>query len=95
MFKVEIKELLLLYITIQGFISYIPQIVKLIRRKTADDIALSTYIIWTINSSAFLIYIILDGCGIYLILSQVFEVILVGSTTLIACVVRTRRRKDA
>lgn len=33
----ELKEIILLYITVTGFISYVPQIARLIKTKSADD----------------------------------------------------------
>lgn len=87
MSSIKAKELLLFYITVQGFISYIPQIIKLIKRKSADDIALSTYIIRAINSTLYLLYIVLDNCGVFLIISQALEVMLIGITTVVACVI--------
>ena len=87
----EWKEILLLYITATGFISYVPQIWRMIKRKSSDDVSVSTWVIWVINSSIYLMYLILSTENIWLILSQVLEVVLIGTTLITILVVRKKK----
>ena len=41
---------------ILNFVSYAPQIIKLLKTKKSDDIAMSSWIIWVISSICYLIY---------------------------------------
>lgn len=83
MLKIEFKELLLLYITVQGFISYVPQIAKIIKTRSSKDISISSWMMWLINSTIYLIYLLLEGVGIWLILSQLLEVTLIAVTVFV------------
>lgn len=90
---IEWKELIILYITIAGFISYLPQIIRMIKTKSSEDISISSWLIWTMNSVLYLIYIQLSEVTIWLILSQVVEVVLIGLTTILVIVFRVKRSK--
>ncbi|MBO5389214.1 MAG: hypothetical protein J6A59_14005 [Lachnospiraceae bacterium] len=88
----EIKELILLYITIQGFVSYVPQIIRLIKTKSAEDCSITSWGIWLINSALYLLYLYLDNVNIWLKLSQLLEVLLIGTTTLLVVILRIKGR---
>lgn len=90
---IEWKELIILYITIAGFISYLPQIIRMIKTKSSEDISISTWLIWAMNSTLYLIYMQLSEVTIWLILSQVAEVVLIGLTTILVVVFRVKRKK--
>ena len=90
---VELKELLLLYITVTGFVSYLPQIIKMIKRKSSDDVSIGTWVIWAINSSIYLLYLILSSENIWLVLSQSLEVLLVFATLITIIAVRLLKRR--
>lgn len=87
------KELIILYITIAGFISYLPQIIRMIKTKSSEDISISSWLIWTMNSVLYLVYIQLSEVTIWLILSQVVEVVLIGLTTILVIIFRMKRNK--
>ena len=92
----EFKELILLYITIAGFISYTPQILRLLKTKSSDDCSIASWVIWNINSSLYLIYLLLENVNIWLKLSQLLEVILITITTILVIlfrVIENRRNK--
>ena len=91
--ELDWKELILAYITASGFISYLPQIIKILKTKSVEDVATSSWAIWTLNSGLYLLYIILSEVTIWLILSQLLEVILVG-TTFILVLIFKKRSKD-
>ena len=87
----EWKELILLYITINGFISYIPQIIRCIKTKSSNDVSISSWVFWTINSALYLIYLLLDNVSIWLKLSQLLEVIIIFTTLIVVIVFRWRK----
>ena len=84
------KELILLYITIAGMISYVPQIVRLIKQKSAEDCSVLSWLIWLVNSGLYLLYLYLDKVGIWLKISQLIEVGLIGLTFIIIIIVFLR-----
>lgn len=90
--KVELKELILLYITIAEFISYVPQICRMVKRKSAEDVSISSWCIWTLNSALYLMYLLLDHVGIWLIITQALEVMLVGLTLVVAVILRLKNK---
>ena len=90
MLKIDYKELLLLYVTIQGFISYMPQISKIIKTRSSRDISISTWLMWFISSTIYLVYLLLDGVGIWLILAQLLEVILIAVTLFVVVLYKSR-----
>lgn len=89
-----LKDYILVYITIAGFVSYIPQIVRLIKTKSAEDCSISSWLIWTFNSLLYFIYICLEGVSIELRISQLLEVILIGTTALLVIVLRLKENKE-
>lgn len=89
--KFELKELILLYITIFGFISYLPQIAKMIKLKSSDDLSISSWLIWSVNSILYLVYLVLDNVNIWLKLSQLLEVLLIVSTLITICIYKNRK----
>ena len=90
---IEWKELILLYMTINGFISYMPQIIKCIKTKSSSDISISSWVIWSFNSILYLLYLILDKVNIWLKLSQVLEVMLIVSTLIIVIIYRKKSKQ--
>lgn len=88
----NVKELILLYITIVGFISYIPQIVRLIRQKSSEDVSVITWFIRSINSALYLLYLYLSNVTKWLMLSQLLEVLLITVTLLTVLFFRIRTR---
>lgn len=87
---VSLKEIILLYITIQGFISYVPQIVKIAKTKSSKNISIASWLFWTANSALYLSYLVLDGVNIWLILSQLLEVVLIGTTLMLVLFYKKR-----
>lgn len=81
---IEYKEILLGYITIVGFISYIPQIVRLIKQRSSEDISILTWVFWTTNSALYWLYLYLSEVNKYLLISQLIEVSLITLTMLVA-----------
>ena len=88
MMNVKPKEIILLYITIVGIMSYMPQIFKMIKTKRSDDLSVWTWVIWTVNSSLYLLYLILERVGFWLLLSQTFEVTLITTTLIVILIFR-------
>lgn len=88
---IEWKELILLYITINGFISYIPQIIRCIKLKSSKDVSIGSWLFWTTNSMLYLIYLILDNVNIWLSLSQLLEVVIILSTLIVILFYRRKR----
>ena len=43
------------------FISYIPQIVKIIKTKHADDLSLASWASWVISDVCYLLYVLLES----------------------------------
>lgn len=90
--EINFKELILLYITIVGFVAYVPQIVKLIKDKNADGCSILTWLFWLTNSCLYLVYLLLSEVTIWLILSQVTEVLLIGVTFTLIVIIQAKTK---
>ena len=54
------------------YISYVPQIIKLIKTKEADDLSIASWVLWTLSAVANLIYSVILA-RIELIISSISE----------------------
>jgi len=54
-----IALVLLLVYTICESIAYIPQVVKLVKTKSADDLSITTWLIWVFSAVCYLFYVLL------------------------------------
>lgn len=52
-------SLLLIY-TICEYAAYIPQILKLIRTKSADDLSITSWLVWVVSGVCYLVYVLLE-----------------------------------
>lgn len=80
------KDFILVYLTIWGIFSYIPQIIKVIRNKSSEDISITTWFIWSMNAVLYLIYLILADVELKLILMQCLDIFFIVTTLLVAIV---------
>lgn len=70
-----ILQITMLIVIVCTYISYVPQIIKLIKTKSGDDLSITSWILWTLSSVANLIYsVILTRTE--LIISSISEVVL-------------------
>ena len=67
-----ICDLLLLGVGVCSIISYLPQLVKLIQTKRSEDLSISSWILWVVSSSCYMLYSLLIG-GMMLILSSLID----------------------
>lgn len=69
--KSVIALVLLSVYTILVFVAYMPQILKLLKTKSADDLSLSSWITWITADLAYLAYALLEspGMGIMFIIA--------------------------
>ena len=54
-----IALVLLLVYTVCESIAYIPQVVKLVKTKSADDLSVTTWLIWVFSAVCYLFYVLL------------------------------------
>lgn len=69
------KNILMLIVSVATYISFLPQIIKLIRTKKSEDISIPSWILWGLSSLSYLIFSLLEG-GFGLIFSSVSEFVL-------------------
>ena len=61
--------------TALNMISYLPQIIKILKTKHADDVSMSSWVLWVLSAVVWMIYAVLDG-GIGILLAQLSELAL-------------------
>ena len=59
--KSIIGLVLLTVYTVLEFGAYMPQIIKLIKTKSADDLSLAGWLIWVISGICYLLYVLLES----------------------------------
>ena len=59
--KSIIALFLLSVYTVLEFIAYMPQIVQLIKTKSADDLSLSSWFMWIVSDVCYLLYILMES----------------------------------
>ena len=66
-------------VTICTYVSYAPQIIKLIKTKKAEDLSVMSWMLWTVSAFANLLYSLLLGrCE--LIIASISEFLLIVTT---------------
>ena len=65
-------------VTVCTYVSYIPQLYKLIKTKKAEDLSITSWVLWMVSSLANLIYSVLLG-RFELIVASVSEFILISA----------------
>ena len=83
--KSIIALFLLSVYTVLEFIAYMPQIVQLIKTKSADDLSLSSWFMWIVSDVCYLLYILMESpeAGvIFVSLLNLFFVLFVYGLTL-------------
>ncbi|MBO7555871.1 MAG: PQ-loop repeat-containing protein [Alphaproteobacteria bacterium] len=59
--KATIALILISVCTIAELIAYMPQIVKILKTKSADDLSLSSWLIWVVADICYLAYVLLES----------------------------------
>ena len=78
--KEIIALILLLVYTVCEFAAYIPQMVKLVKTKSANDLSVTTWLIWAFSAVCYLGYVLMEcpDIGVVFIASMnLFFIVLV------------------
>ncbi|MBR5904598.1 MAG: PQ-loop repeat-containing protein [Alphaproteobacteria bacterium] len=59
--KATIALILISVCTISELIAYMPQIIKIFRTKSADDLSLASWLIWIISDICYLAYVLIES----------------------------------
>lgn len=74
-------------------ISYIPQIVKLIRTKSSEDLSLVSWTLWLAEGFAYLGYALIQG-EFWLLLEEGVSCVLLLTTLILTLLYRAKEEKD-
>lgn len=77
-------------VTVCSYISYIPQITKLIQTKKAEDLSICSWVLWTISALADLLYSVILG-RVELILASASEAMLIFITLILTIYYECKR----
>ena len=82
--------------TVLEFIAYIPQIVKILKTKRADDLSLTSWFVWITTDLSYLGYVLLETPEIGVIFIAVLDLIFIISVFLLTMYYQkhNRRRKS-
>ncbi len=59
--KEMIALTLLIIYTFCEYVAYVPQIVKLVKTKSADDLSITSWLTWVVSGVCYLIYVLLES----------------------------------
>lgn len=91
--KEIIASLLLLVYTVCEYTAYVPQIVKLIKTKSADDLSISAWLTWVIASVCYLMYVLLECPDIGIILVASINILFVVTVSILTTCYQIRKNK--
>ena len=83
--RATIALILLLIYTVLEFIAYMPQIIKILKTKHADDLSLTSWLMWIASDSSYLAYVLLESPEpgiVFLAVFNLFFVFIVSFLTL-------------
>ncbi|MBR1453919.1 MAG: PQ-loop repeat-containing protein [Lachnospiraceae bacterium] len=75
-------------LTVANIASYLPQIVKLIKTKSSDDISLKSWILFDITYILYIVLAIMDEAGIGILLVSITEALSCIITTILIILFR-------
>lgn len=84
-------NILLSIVSACTFISYFPQILKLLKTKSSNDLSINSWVLWVISSTAYTLYAIIvrDACMIFQTSLELFFCL-----TILLLAVIYRKNKD-
>ena len=82
--KITILYVIQILLTGSTFVSYVPQVIKMLRTKQSDDISDSSWIMFSATAILYLIMLILEDSSWRVIAMQVLETFMCLSTLLLS-----------
>jgi len=83
--KTIIALILISIVTVLEIFAYMPQIIKLIKTKSAEDLSLASWLTWLLSDVCYLVYVLLESPEIGVVFTaslSLFLVILVFVLTM-------------
>ena len=85
-----IGNVLLGIVSLCTIISYVPQIIKLIKTKKSDDISSSSWMLWVISSLAFTLYTLIINKDLMLIFKALLELMFCSVILLLSLIYKSK-----
>lgn len=73
------------------FISYFPQIVKLLKTKSSNDLRINSWLLWVISSTAYTLYAIIFSKDVFMIFETSLELFFCLTILLLAVIYRKNK----
>lgn len=84
-------NILLSIVSICTFISYFPQIVKLLKTKSSNDLRINSWLLWVISSTAYTLYAIIFSKDVFMIFETSLELFFCLTILLLAVIYRKNK----
>ena len=85
-----IGNVLLGIVSLCTIISYVPQIIKLLKTKESDDISSSSWMLWVISSLAFTLYTLIINKDLMLIFKALLELMFCSVILLLSLIYKSK-----
>ena len=76
------------------FVSYLPQIIKLIKTKSSDDISAISWIIYVLVGLSYFVLLLLTSASVYLLTLQILAILLDSVTLFLVIKYQLRAKKN-
>lgn len=83
-------NVLLGIVSLCTIISYVPQIIKLIKTKKSDDLSSSSWMLWVISSLAFTLYTLIINKDLMLIFKALLELMFCSVILLLSLIYKSK-----
>lgn len=80
------EDVLLAIVSFCTFISYLPQVIEIIKTKSSEDISITSWILWVVSSLAYTLYAVIysgNGMLIFETCLELFFCLLILTLTII------------
>ena len=83
---------LLLVYTVCEYTAYVPQILKLIKTRSADDLSITTWLTWVFAGMCYLLYVLLESPEAGVIFVASMNLVFVSSVCVLTIYYQTREK---
>lgn len=91
--KIALALMLLSVYTIIEFIGYMPQIIKLLKTKSAKDLSLTSWFLWVIAALCYLIYVLMESPETGVIFIASFNLTFISTVFLLTLFYQQKAKK--
>lgn len=91
--KLALALFLLSVYTVIEFIGYLPQVIKLLKTKSAEDLSLTSWFLWTVAALCYLIYVLIESPEVGVVFIASFNLTFISLVFLLTLFYQKKAKK--